>query len=79
MRAALSIAEIGAVLLTQGHDLRLAYLEAVAMALPTRIEIEREADSGVTGREELEKLVQELAQEIFAKLDQPRAELKKKT
>jgi MoxR-like ATPase len=79
VRAALSIAEIGAVLLKKGQSLQQAFMDAVAMALPTRIEIEREADAGASGRDELEQLVSDLAREVFDKLGEPSAEIKKKT
>lgn len=71
VRAALSIAEIGAVLLKQGRALEDAFTEAVLMALPTRIEIEREADAAGTQREEIERLARAWAQEILDRLDFP--------
>jgi MoxR-like ATPase len=79
VRAALSIAEIGVVLFKNGRNLEQAFMEAVLMALPTRIEIEREADAGGTGRDELEQLVRELAREVLDRLGEPSQEVKKKT
>jgi MoxR-like ATPase len=77
VRAALSIAEIGAVFLRQGLTFEDAFISAVLMALPTRIEIERDAEaSGSSSHEELEKLVKEWAKEILEKLGSP--SLKKK-
>jgi MoxR-like ATPase len=77
VRAALSIAEIGAVFLKQGLKLEDAFVNSVLMALPTRIEIEREADAAASGHDELEQLVREWAQEVLRGLDNP--SVKKKT
>jgi MoxR-like ATPase len=74
VRAALSIAEIGAVFLASGMPLADAFSEAVLLALPTRIEIEREGDSG-TLREEVEGLLREWTKEA---LSQATPEIEKK-
>ena len=46
IRAALAIAELTAVFLRNGSEFRDAFIDAVLMALPTRIDIEREGASG---------------------------------
>lgn len=76
VRAALSIAEIGAVFLKQGLSLEEAFMKSVAMALPTRIEIERESEAGGSGREEMEQLVRDWAKDVLGNLGSP--SLKKK-
>jgi MoxR-like ATPase len=77
VRAALSVSEIGAVLLKEGHSLEDAFMKAVLMALPTRIEIEREADASGSVREEMEQLVRDWAREVLGNLGNP--SVKKKT
>ncbi len=77
VRAAMSIAEIGAVLLKEGRSLQDAFIEAVLMALPTRIEIEREGDAEGSHRDEVESLLQEWAREVLDGLGS--ATVKKKT
>ena len=62
IRAAQSVAEITAVLLGEGLSFVSAFIAAAMMALPTRIEIEREADSDRSMRSEIEALVKELAE-----------------
>jgi MoxR-like ATPase len=59
VRAALSVAEIAAVLIKGGKALEDAFLAAALMALPTRIEIEHEADSDRSIREEVVALLTE--------------------
>jgi len=59
VRAALSVAEIAAVLIKGGKTLEDAFLAAALMALPTRIEIEHEADSDRSIREEVVALLSE--------------------
>jgi MoxR-like ATPase len=76
IRAAISVVEIASVLLKEGLSFEAAFLAAVQMALPTRIEIEREADSNQSLRSEVENLLQEWAQAILKDLDQ--ADVKKK-
>lgn len=68
IRAALSIAEIGAVFLKGGMPFESAFLTAALLALPTRIEIEREAESDRNARQEIESLVRELSKEILEHL-----------
>lgn len=59
VRAALSVAEIAAVLIKGGKKLEDAFMTAAVMALPTRIEIEHEADTDRSIREEVASLLQE--------------------
>jgi MoxR-like ATPase len=61
VRAAISVAEIASVLMNEGQSFEAAFLAAVMMALPTRIEVEHEADSDRTMREEVESLLKEWA------------------
>ena len=69
VRAAISVAEIAAVLMREGADFRAAFLDAALMALPTRIEIEHEADSERSIREETETLLKEWVREVLGQLD----------
>jgi MoxR-like ATPase len=77
VRAALSVAEIAKVLIAGGKNFCEAFLEAAMMALPTRIEIERESDSDRSARAEVEALVKEWTDSILADIDS--GDLKKKT
>jgi MoxR-like ATPase len=77
VRAALSIGEIGSVLLRQGASFPDAFVQAVLLALPTRIELERDADAAGANHGELEQQLKSWAQEILDGLGSP--VLKKKT
>ncbi|MDR3605908.1 MAG: MoxR family ATPase [Oligoflexia bacterium] len=79
VRAALSIAKIGSVLLASGKSLQEAFAEAVLLALPTRIEIEREGDSAGSHRDETERLLQEWTQEALQGGPAAETEQKKKS
>ncbi len=68
IRAAISVAEIAAVMIASGSMLEKAFVAAAVMALPTRIEIEREAESDRTGRGEAEALVREWAEQVLREL-----------
>lgn len=76
IRAALAVAELTAVFLRGGSDFRRAFLDAALMALPTRIEIEREGASERSHHEEMESLLGELAEETLGGLDSPSVEKK---
>jgi MoxR-like ATPase len=78
VRAALSVAEIARVLIESGKTFVEAFVAAAIMALPTRIEIERESESDRSARAEIESLIQEWANSILSELDGD-DELKKKT
>lgn len=60
VRAALSVAEIGAALLADGGDFSQAFRLAAMLALPTRIEVEREAESDRSMHAEIVELLEEL-------------------
>lgn len=77
VRAALSIAEIADVLIREKKSFAEAFLMAVMMALPTRIEIERESDSDLSARSELEELLREWTESILNTLNDE--SVKKKT
>lgn len=77
VRAAMSVAEIAAVLIQEGASFNEAFLAAVLMALPTRIEIEREAEMERSMHSEIEELLQDWVREI---LSEPQAsQVKKKS
>jgi MoxR-like ATPase len=71
VRAALSVAEIGAVFLRQGMSLEDAFLKAVILALPTRIEMEHETESAREARSELENTLKEWARSVLDELSTP--------
>jgi gas vesicle protein GvpN len=78
IRAALSIAEITYALLSLGQcGFKDAFLKSVCMALPTRIEIERDSESELSHRTEVEKLLEEWVSEVLKEVNG--ASLKKKT
>lgn len=68
VRAAISVAEITAVLMKEGSKFEDAFVSAALMALPTRIEIEHEADSERSMREEVETLLKDWARSVLDQL-----------
>ncbi|MCM2323177.1 MAG: MoxR family ATPase [Oligoflexia bacterium] len=76
IRAAIAIAELAQALIKDGLALVEAFVTAALMALPTRIEIEREAESDRSPRAEVERLVEDWARAILQELN--RTEVKKK-
>lgn len=78
IRAAMGVAELTAALMADqdGADVEFkdAFLAAALMALPTRIEIERETDSDRSAQEEIETLLGELVEEALSEA----SDLKKK-
>ena len=66
IRAALAVAELAAGFLARGNTLAEAFLTAVLLGLPTRIEIERAVDSTLSPKEQLETLLTELANQAMA-------------
>ena len=48
-----------------------AFLSAVLLALPTRIEIERSGENGKSLRQDTEALLRELVQQVWGKLANP--------
>jgi MoxR-like ATPase len=79
VRAAQSVAELAAVFLAQGEEFPRAVLEAVLMALPTRIEIEREADAEGSAHDEVVALLQELTNQALSETQSGAPAGKKKT
>jgi gas vesicle protein GvpN len=77
IRAALAVAELTAVFLRDGADFRKAFLDAALMALPTRIEMEREGTSDQSLQQEMESLLESLAEDTLGDLDSPDVEKKK--
>lgn len=77
IRAAISVAEIAQVFLRDGMPFEEALIAAILMALPTRIEIERGADSEQSLRVELENLLKEFAESALKELGG--SDLKKKS
>lgn len=75
VRAAIATAEIGRAFLEDGAELEEAFLQAALLAFPTRVEMERDAESGRSPREDAEHLLRQWAKEI---LDGLRAGEKKK-
>jgi MoxR-like ATPase len=69
IRAALSVAEIAGSLMKTGMALRESFMSAALLALPTRIEIEREADSERSMRAEVESLIAEWAESVLNDLE----------
>jgi MoxR-like ATPase len=78
IRAAVSLAEICQILMEAGGDLEPSFVSAALMAFPTRMEIEREADSERSAHSEIEGLLRGWAQEALAAV-QDGSNLKKKT
>lgn len=77
VRAALSVAEIADRMIKDGKKFEEAFLEAALLALPTRIEIEREAESDQSLRAEIESLLKEWSEEVLNNLNS--GNVKKKT
>lgn len=77
IRAAMSTAEIGQILLNEGMSFHEAFMTAMLMALPTRIEIEHEVESERSPRAELENLLKEWASLILEELNS--GDIKKKS
>jgi hypothetical protein len=78
VRAALSVAEIGKVLLDQGKSFVDAFTAAVLLAFPTRIEIEREAEAEKTLHAEVKEILSELLEQALESMGES-SSLKKKT
>ncbi len=66
IRAAIGVAELTLAFLKQKQHLKEAFLNAVLMALPTRIELDRDSDTASgTSQEELEALLRSLVALAF--------------
>ena len=66
VRAAISIAQLASELIQMGRTLEMAFLESAVLALPTRIEIERDTESQASAREDLLELVREWVKTALA-------------
>jgi MoxR-like ATPase len=71
VRAAISVAELAASFLKDGLAFADAVLASVQMALPTRIEIEREADSDQSHAREVQKILEAISQQALSEGDLP--------
>ena len=71
VRAALSVAEIADALMEEGTSFKDAFRMAVLLALPTRIELEREADADRSPQSEIQALLKEWCEAIFDELNEP--------
>jgi MoxR-like ATPase len=71
VRAAISVAELAAAFMAGGQTLEEALRSAVPMALPTRIEIEREADSDRSHQTEVTALLTALVNQAILEGDGP--------
>lgn len=69
VRAAISIAELSAAFLAQGLAAPEAIQNAVGMALPTRIEVEREADSERSHQAEVISILEQIVKQALAEGD----------
>jgi len=69
VRAAISIAELSAAFIAQGLAAAEAIQSAVGMALPTRIEVEREADSERSHQAEVMSILEQIVQQALAEGD----------
>lgn len=77
VRAALSIAQVTRALQKAGGDLRAAFLGAVRVALPTRIELERDAEHGDDMSLAVQALVQEWVDAVLSEQPLPQNQKKK--
>jgi MoxR-like ATPase len=66
VRAAQSISEIAAMMMKDGLKFEDALREAALIALPTRIELERDAESEISTQELIENLIKALVQEAMS-------------
>ena len=71
LRAALSVTEIASVMIQNGAVFKDAFLDAALMSLPTRIEIEREADLERSFYSEVEALIREWVALVLNELENP--------
>lgn len=71
VRAAISVAELAVAFMADGQSLEDAVRSAVTMALPTRIEIEREADSDRSHQTEVASILAALVNQALLEGDQP--------
>ncbi len=67
VRAALSISQLCAVFLKHGKKFEQAFVQAALLSLPTRIEMERNAESGLSTQEETAVLIKGWIDQILKK------------
>lgn len=65
IRAALSLADLCSAFMQGGMDISVAFLKAALMALPTRLELERDVESEFDPSEQMEHLIRELAKDAL--------------
>jgi hypothetical protein len=65
------VAELASSFLQDGLSLHESIKAAVKMALPTRIEIEREADSDQSHAREVQKILDSISQQALGEGDLP--------
>ena len=65
VRAALSMAELASVLMSQGNSFESSLLAAALLALPTRIEIERDAEAGDSLHSEVQALIKDWVRAVL--------------
>jgi MoxR-like ATPase len=65
IRAALSLADLCAAFIHSGLELQAAFIRAALMALPTRIELERDVESEQDPQKQMEQLLKELARDAL--------------
>ncbi len=70
VRAALAVAEITQVFLTQGKAIEPAFRTAALLALPTRIEIERDSETEGSLHEEVSGMVRDWVDEVLGGIEQ---------
>jgi MoxR-like ATPase len=81
VRAAIAAAELTTGFQALGLARSESFLKAALLALPTRIEVEREADSEISAQESVERLIRvwvdEALRETYGGLDDPSGQKKK--
>ncbi len=77
----MSLSELTLALMEGNLSFQQAFVTATLMSLPTRIEIEREADNEQAHQDELQALLKELSEDVLKNLDSDTKSqnLKKKT
>lgn len=78
IRGGLALGELTKSLMKDGADFRAAFLEAATLALPTRIEIERDAAGDASIRSVVDSLLQDLVDDVLAGVDRSNEPEKKK-
>jgi MoxR-like ATPase len=71
VRAAQAVAEICAALVASGMGVDEAFVSAALLAMPTRIELERDLDSGAGGPAEIREILEALAKDALGGVAAP--------